>query len=455
MATAQKEEFKIFIGCPRGQPIEEGGGLGEETTTEELQAYFSRFGEVVEVIQLRWEKSQNKKGCGYINFSTKEAVDECVKVGEHNIGGRAIVSSKAKARDELRTRDDRDFRDANRKTALERSLKRGYPDFDRESRFVKRRNRKDLDDIDLEAKIMRKLFVAGFALGTSEEELTAYFQNFGAVESCVIAKGKAGEAKNYAFLVFEKATGVDEVQLARPHCIGDKEVVTKRSALEEDKKNDNVCCKKIFIGSPNNFNFAPGMGGLNDDISDEDLKDYFGQFGVITQVMQLYHKDSSKKKGVGFIYFEDEDSVDKIVLIGAHVIKERVLEAQKALSESKVSGNDRLEVRRQTDPKSRAMRRLFIRGLTSDTTVETLKDYFSLYGEIKDAEIPISKRTGTKATYAFLTFSSMEEVDECQAARPHKIDDKELIVRRAMDNEDPELSSCLKVFLGSPGGKQL
>ena len=79
-----------------------------------------------------------------------------------------------------------------------------------------------MDDINLESKIMRKLFVSGFPLGTTEEELKAYFENFGAVESCVIAKHKSGEPKGYCFMVFEKAAGVDEVQLARPHKIEEK-----------------------------------------------------------------------------------------------------------------------------------------------------------------------------------------------------------------------------------------
>ena len=81
--------------------------------------------------------------------------------------------------------------------------------------------------------------------------------------------------------------------------------MTRRSVLEEDKQNDNMSSKKIFIGSPNNFTFKPGTGGLNEDVSDDDLKDYFGQFGIITQVMQLVHKDTGRKKGVGFIYFEE------------------------------------------------------------------------------------------------------------------------------------------------------
>ena len=64
-------QHKIFLSAPRNKDKEEGGGLGEETTDEvdmskinghgrgdnndtsqELTEYFSKFGTVLEVIQL-------------------------------------------------------------------------------------------------------------------------------------------------------------------------------------------------------------------------------------------------------------------------------------------------------------------------------------------------------------------------------------------------------------------
>ena len=275
--------------------------------------------------------------------------------------------------------------------------------------------RRDADDFDPESMIMRKLFVRGLDYSTTEAEIRDYFEKFGPVESCDIAIHKGtGESKGFCFLVFEKAAGVDETQLARPHKIGEKELVTKRATLMEDKLTDNLTAKKIFIGSPNSFTFKSGTGGLDNTISDNDLKDYFGQFGQITNVQQLYHKDTGCKKGVGFITFDDEDSVDKIVLIGAHIIKGRALEAQKSLSERTINGikdgRDEDEIKKATDPTSRTMRRLFIRSLAHGTTVDDLKEHFGQFGELVDVEIPTIKTTGKKATYGFMTYEKMEQV---------------------------------------------
>ena len=159
---------------------------------------------------------------------------------------------------------------------------------------------------------MRKLFIGGLGYSTTEEELRAHFERFGDLVDCVVMKfNDTGRSRGFGFVTYSTAAGLDDCQANRPHELGGKTLETKRATPRSDagKPEAQASVKKIFIG------------GVSDEMEDDDIRGHFEEFGKVQTVEQLKWNDTGKKRGFGFVEFDDYDAVDKVVLIGKHTIK--------------------------------------------------------------------------------------------------------------------------------------
>ncbi len=113
---------------------------------------------------------------------------------------------------------------------------------------------------------------------------------------------------------------------ARPHILDGNNVELKRAVAREDAGKPEALAKvkKIFIG------------GLKDDIEEDHLLDCFSQFGAVEKAEVITDKETGKKRGFGFVYFEDNDSADKAVVLKYHVINGHKVEVKKALTKQEM-----------------------------------------------------------------------------------------------------------------------
>ncbi|XP_015903171.1 heterogeneous nuclear ribonucleoprotein A1, A2/B1 homolog [Parasteatoda tepidariorum] len=81
-------------------------------------------------------------------------------------------------------------------------------------------------------------------------------------------------------------------------------------------------------------------------------------------------------------------------------------------------------------------RKLFIGGLNYKSTEESLKAHFEQWGEIVDCVVMKDPHTRKSRGFGFITYRRAHMVDDAQAARPHKIDGREVEPKRAVPRED-------------------
>ncbi|KAF4078580.1 hypothetical protein AMELA_G00200640 [Ameiurus melas] len=98
------------------------------------------------------------------------------------------------------------------------------------------------------------------------------------------------------------------------------------------------------------------------------------------------------------------------------------------------------------------LRKLFIGGLSFETTDDSLRSYFEQWGALTDCVVMRDPNSKRSRGFGFVTYSCVEEVDAAMKARPHKVDGRLVEPKRAVSREDSNKpfahTTVKKIFVG-------
>lgn len=98
------------------------------------------------------------------------------------------------------------------------------------------------------------------------------------------------------------------------------------------------------------------------------------------------------------------------------------------------------------------VRKLFIGGLSFETTEESLRAHFERWGTLTDCVVMRDSDSRRSRGFGFVTYSSVGEVDEAMRNRPHKLDGRAVECKRAVPREDSNKPGAhltvKKIFVG-------
>lgn len=143
------------------------------------------------------------------------------------------------------------------------------------------------------------------------------------------------------------------------------------------------------------------IGGLTIETTESDIMNHFSKFGFVFDVLIIRNRETAVSKGYGFISCNNVSTYQRI-LSTDHIIDGRLIDCHDSFKKNE----EPLKF------KENANKKIFVGGISLETSDMDLAEYFGQFGPIRQAYVikdPVSKRS---KKFGFAIMKTQESVDK-------------------------------------------
>uniref|UniRef100_A0A7N9AVV6 RNA-binding protein Musashi homolog 1-like n=1 Tax=Mastacembelus armatus TaxID=205130 RepID=A0A7N9AVV6_9TELE len=153
------------------------------------------------------------------------------------------------------------------------------------------------------------------------------------------------------------------------------------------------------------------------------LKEYFGKFGEVKECMVMRDPVTKRSRGFGFVTYAEQAGVEKVLAQNRHELDSKTIDPKVAFP-------------RRAQPKLvTRTKKIFVGGLSVNTTIEDVKQYFDQFGKVDDAMLMFDKTTNRHRGFGFVTFENEDVVEKVCEIHFHEINNKMVECKKAQPKE--------------------
>lgn len=199
------------------------------------------------------------------------------------------------------------------------------------------------------------------------------------------------------------------------------------------------------------------IGGLSYDTDDDSLRDYFSQFGDVTDYIVMKHNDSGRSRGFGFVTYADENGLEECLKGNPHNLDGREVRADRPRprgGDGGGGGGGGYGGGRSGGYSDRrggggggyggggsGCKKIFVGGISVPTNIndDSLRAYFENHkdgGAVRSADVIMDQNTGEPRGFAFVEFEEDNIVDTLVQTRNHDIEGQDVFIRPATDKRE-------------------